>query len=36
MKTYSDYILDYKKYGGFDVRLVCQKEAVFTHRQVSC
>jgi len=34
MKTYSDYILDYKKYGGFDVRLVCQKEAVFTHRLI--
>jgi len=32
MKTYSDYIVDYDKYGGFDVVLVCQNQLFHTHR----
>jgi len=33
-KTYSDYIMDYEEYGGFDVHLVVQQKHILTHRLI--
>jgi len=32
--TYSDYIVDYGQYGGFDVKLVVQGQSIYTHRLI--
>jgi len=34
MKTYSDYIVNYGEYGGFDVKLVVHKECIYAHRLI--